>query len=156
LAVHHIGIVVDDIDRAKEVYEKAFGLKIKGRYRVDEFHAECAFIPVGNTYMEFVRPLANDGLKKFLDKHGSGTLHHICYIVENIEEGWKYLKEKGLRSVTGEPQSTCTFEKAMFFHPKDTGNVLIEFVTKAVCRLPSPNPAKNIAKEEENVHVESA
>ena len=132
LAVHHIGIVVNDIDRAKEVYEMAFGLKIKGRYRVDEFNAECAFILVGNMYIELVEPLANDGLKKFLDKRGSGTLHHICYIVENIEEGWKYLKEKGLRSVTGEPRSTCTFEKAMFFHPKDTGNVLIEFVTKAV------------------------
>ena len=139
LAVHHIGIVVDDIDRAKEVYEKAFGLKIKGRDLVDEFNAECAFIPVGNTYMEFVKPLADDGLKKFLDKHGSGTLHHICYIVETIEEGSKYIKEKGLRSVTGEPQSTCPFERAMFFHPKDTGNVLIEFVTKAVCPLPPPS-----------------
>jgi methylmalonyl-CoA/ethylmalonyl-CoA epimerase len=75
-------------------------------------------------------------LKKFLDRHGSGTLHHICYIVDDIEEGWKYLNEKGLRTVTGEPRSTCTFGKAMFFHPKDTGNVLIEFVTKAACSLP--------------------
>ena len=30
LQVHHIGIVVDDIDRAKEVYEKWFGLKSRG------------------------------------------------------------------------------------------------------------------------------
>jgi hypothetical protein len=72
----------EDVDRAKEVYEKAFGLKIRGRYVVDEFKAECAFILVGNVYIELVRPLADDGLKKFLDKRGSGTLHHICYIVE--------------------------------------------------------------------------
>ena len=137
LQIHHIGIVVDDIDRAKAVYEKWFGLSVKGRYRVGEFMAECAFIRAGNTYIELVKPLAEDGLKKFLDKHGSGTLHHICYIVDDLEEGWKYLKEKGLRSITGEPRSTCTFEKAMFFHPKDTGNVLIEFVTKAACPLPS-------------------
>ena len=136
LQIHHIGIVVDDIDRAKAVYEKWFGLNVKGRYLVGEFNAECAFIRAGNTYIELVKPLAEDGLKKFLDKHGSGTLHHICYIVDDMEEGWKYLKEKGLRSVTGEPRSTCTFEKAMFFHPKDTGNVLIEFVTKAACPLP--------------------
>ncbi|MCX5911769.1 MAG: VOC family protein [Deltaproteobacteria bacterium] len=135
LQIHHIGIVVDDIDRAKAVYEKLFGLNVKGRYRVGEFKSECAFIWAGNTYIELVKPLAEDGLKKFLDKHGSGTLHHICYIVDDMEEGWKYLKEKGLRSVTGEPRPTCTFEKAMFFHPKDTGNVLIEFVTKAVCPL---------------------
>ncbi len=137
LQIHHIGIVVDDIDRAKAVYEKWFGLNVKGRYRVGEFNAECAFIRAGNTYIELVKPLAEDGLKKFLDKHGSGTLHHICYIVDDLEEGWKYLKEKGLRSITGEPRSTCTFDKAMFFHPKDTGNVLIEFVTKAACPLPS-------------------
>jgi methylmalonyl-CoA/ethylmalonyl-CoA epimerase len=136
LQIHHIGIVVDDVDRAKEVYEKVFGLSLKGRYRVEEFQAECAFIPVGNTYIELVKPLAEDGLKKFLDRHGSGTLHHICYIVDDLEEGWKYLKEKGLRSVTGDPRPTCTFEKAMFFHPKDTGNVLIEFVCKAACALP--------------------
>ena len=136
LEIHHIGIVVDDIDRAKQVYEKVFGLKIRGRYVVDEFHAECAFIPAGNTYIELVKPLAEDGLKKFLDKHGSGTLHHICYIIEDMETGWRLMREKGLRSVTGEPKATPTFGKAMFFHPKDTGNVLIEFVTKAACPLP--------------------
>jgi methylmalonyl-CoA/ethylmalonyl-CoA epimerase len=136
LAVHHVGIVVDDIDQAKEVYERLFGLRIRGRYVVDEFKSECAFIPAGNVYIELVKPMADDGLMKFLKKNGSGTLHHICYIVENIEEGWKYLKEQGLRSVTGEPRSTCTFEKAMFFHPKDTGGVLVEFVTRAVCPLP--------------------
>ncbi len=137
LQVHHIGIVVDDIDKAKEVYEKIFGLEITGRKMVNEFNAECAFIPVGNTYIELVKPTANDGLAKFLEKHGSGTLHHICYIVDDMEEGWKHFQEKGLRSVTGEPRSTPTFGKAMFFHPKDTGNVLIEFVTKAACPLPS-------------------
>jgi methylmalonyl-CoA/ethylmalonyl-CoA epimerase len=137
LKIHHIGIVVDDIDRAKQAYENPFGLKIRGRYVVEEFQAECAFIPLGNTYIELVKPLAEDGLKKFLTRHGSGTLHHICYIVDDMEKAWKYLQEKGLRSVTGEPRYTCTFEKAMFFHPKDTGNVLIEFVTRAVCPLPS-------------------
>jgi len=135
LQIHHVGIVVEDIDRAKEVYEKAFGLNLKGRYVVKEFQAECAFLLAGNTYIELVKPLAAGGLKKFLDRHGSGTLHHICYIVDDIEAAWKYLRILGLRSVTGEPRSTCNFEKAMFFHPKDTGNVLIEFVTKAACPL---------------------
>jgi methylmalonyl-CoA/ethylmalonyl-CoA epimerase len=137
LQVHHIGIVVDNIDRAKEVYEKIFGMKLQARYQVEEFQADCAFYQAGNTYIELISPMAEDGLKKFLDRHGSGTLHHICYIVDDMEQGWKELREKGLRSVTGEPQTTCNFGKAMFFHPKDTGNVLIEFVTRsAACPLP--------------------
>ena len=64
-------------------------------------------------------------------------INHVAVVVDDMEKAWKYLQEKGLRSVTGEPRHTCTFEKAMFFHPKDTGNVLIEFVTQAVCPLPS-------------------
>jgi methylmalonyl-CoA/ethylmalonyl-CoA epimerase len=134
MEVHHIGIVVDDIDQAKGVYEEMFGLEITGRFM---FNAECAFIPVGNTYLELVRPTADDGLKKFLEKHGSGKLHHICYIVDDMEEAWEYFQKKGLRSVTGEPKYTPSFEKVMFFHPKDTGNVLIELGTRAACPLPT-------------------
>lgn len=137
MKMHHVGIVVEDIDRAKELYEKLFGFEMAGRYFVDEFNADCAFIPVGNTYLELVEPKADDGLKKFLKKHGSGTLHHICYVVDDIEEAWKVFQEKGVRSVTGDPQYTCTFEKAMFFHPKDTGNTLVELVTRATCPLPT-------------------
>jgi hypothetical protein len=77
-----------------------------------------------------------DSQWKKLDRHGSGILHHICYIVDYLEEAWKYFKEKGLRSVTGKPRSTCTLEKAMFLLPKDAGNVVIEFVTRAVCLPP--------------------
>lgn len=137
MQVHHIGIVVDDIDRAKRVYEEIFGFEITLRKMVDEFKAECAFILAGNIYLELVKPTADDGLKRFLEKHGSGALHHICYIVDDIEQGCKHFRDKGLRSVTGEPRPLPTFGKAMFFHPKDTGNVLVELVTEAACPLPS-------------------
>ena len=136
MQIHHIGIVVDDIDQAKKVYENIFGWEITLRKMVDEFNAECAFIPAGNIYLELVKPTANDGLKRFLEKHGSGSLHHICYIVDDMKQGWNYFQEKGVRSVTGEPRSIPTFGKAMFFHPKDTGKVLVEFVTEAACPLP--------------------
>lgn len=139
MKVHHIGIVVDDIDKAKRVYEKTFEFEIAGRYMVHEFNADCAFIPVGNIYIELVEPAADDGLKRFLETHGSGTLHHICYIVDDIEATWKKFQDKGIRSTTGEPKITPTFERAMFFHPKDTGNILIELVSNATCPLPDAN-----------------
>jgi hypothetical protein len=41
MKMHHVGIVVDDIDRAKEVYEKVFGFEVAGRYMVNEFNADC-------------------------------------------------------------------------------------------------------------------
>ncbi len=93
-------------------------------------------LPVNNVYIELVKPLADDGLGKFLAKHGSGTLHHICYIVDNMEEAVEYfIDEKGLEIIGGIRHIPC-FEKALFFHHGGTGNVLIELVSGAVCPLP--------------------
>lgn len=141
LNVHHIGIVVDDLDKGKEVYEAAFSMKEQARFTVDAFKAEVCFLPVNNTYIELVKPLSEDGLGHFLKKHGSGTLHHICYIVDDMAEAFRYFtEEKGLRSVTGAPQCVPCFREALFFHPKDTGNVLIELVSGASCPLPDGVP----------------
>nr|HID59709.1 methylmalonyl-CoA epimerase [Desulfobacterales bacterium] len=133
--VHHIGIVVEDIDEAKKTYEEVFGLEVVNVFDVEAFSAKVAFLPVKNTYIELVQPTnPEDGLGKFL-KRGGG-MHHICYEVEDIDAAMEELKKKNVRSVTGEPQHTPCFEKVLFLHPKDTGNVLIEVVEKATCKLP--------------------
>ncbi|MGA2403012.1 MAG: methylmalonyl-CoA epimerase [Syntrophobacteraceae bacterium] len=133
--VHHIGIVVEDIEKAKKPYEEIFGLEIEAVLDVEAFGAKVAFLRLKNTYIELVQPTnSEDGLGKFLQR--GGGMHHICYEVENIDEVFEKLKSKNIRSVTGEPQYTPCFEKALFLHPKDTGNVLIELVEKATCKLP--------------------
>jgi len=133
--VHHIGVVVEDIDAAKKPYEDIFGLRIQEVFDVEPFAARVAFLPVANTYIELVQPLnPEDGLGKFLQR--GGGMHHICYEVEDIDAVYRNLLEKKVRSVTGAPQCTPCFEKAFFLHPKDTGNVLIEVVAKATCKLP--------------------
>lgn len=137
LDVHHIGIVVSDIEEEKKKYENAFDLTEAGRFVVEAFKAEVCFLPLHNSYIELVKPLADDGLGRFLQKHGSGTLHHICYLVDDMEEAVRYFTaEKGLQIVGGVPQNTPCFEQALFFYPKDTGNVLIELVSGAACPLP--------------------
>ena len=136
--VHHIGIVVEDIDAAKKPYEDVFGLQIQEVFDVEPFAARVAFMPVANTYIELVQPVnPDDGLGKFLKR--SGGMHHICYEVENIDEVYERLKQQNVRSVTGDPQCTKCFEKVFFLHPKDTGNVLVEIVEKATCKLPGCN-----------------
>lgn len=137
IKIHHIGVVVDDIDRAKQFYNDTLQVQEAGRYLVEAFNAEVCFMPMGNTYVELVRPTRQDGLGRFLEKRGSGTLHHICYIVDDMDEAFRYFtEEKGLRPTTGDPQPVPCFEKAVFFHPKDTDGVLIELVSGATCPLP--------------------
>ncbi|MBC8394676.1 MAG: VOC family protein [Deltaproteobacteria bacterium] len=135
LEVHHIGIVVDDIETAKKPYEDVFGLEVVEVFDVEPFAAKVAFLPVKNTYIELVQPTdPDDGLGKFLER--GGGMHHICYEVEDLDAVYENLTKQNIRSVTGAPQCTPCFEKALFLHPKDTGNVLIEVVEKAACKLP--------------------
>ncbi len=137
LDVHHIGMVVEDIGRYKDMYEGLFGLEEKGRYIVTAFNAECSFLLGNNIYLELVKPLAEDGLARFLRKHGSGTLHHICYVVDDLDAAVRdFTEKKGLRSLSETPRNIPSFEKAIFFHPKDTGNLLIELVSGPACPLP--------------------
>tara|TARA_Y100000031_G_scaffold50033_1_gene57389 strand:- start:1466 stop:1726 length:261 start_codon:yes stop_codon:yes gene_type:complete len=75
-----------------------------------------------------------DELGLFL-KGGRG-IHHICYKVEDLDTIYQQLKKKNIRAVSGGIQRTPCFEKTLFLHPKDTGNVLIEVVEKATCKLP--------------------
>lgn len=136
--VHHVGIVVEDIDAAAKTYETIFGIRVARTFDVEVFCARVAFLPVENTYIELVQPTnPEDGLGRFLRR--GGGMHHICYEVADIHGVWNTLKKKNIRSVTGAPRYTPCFEKAMFLHPKDTGNVLVEIVEKAACKLPGCN-----------------
>jgi methylmalonyl-CoA/ethylmalonyl-CoA epimerase len=134
LKVHHIGIVVEDIDKAKRPYETVLGMEVIQVYDVEAFAAKVAFLPVKNTYIELVQPTnPEDGLGRFLQK--GGGIHHICYEVGNINTVIKQMKVKKVRLI-GEAKWTPCFEKTLFLHPKDTGNVLVELVEKASCPLP--------------------
>lgn len=136
LKVHHIGIVVDDIDKAKKPYETVLGMEVVQVYDVDAFSAKVAFLPVNNTYIELVQPTnPEDGLGRFLQK--GGGIHHICYEVEDLDAVVKEMQAKKVRLIPNEPKWTPCFEKTLFLHPKDTGNVLVELVEKASCPLPA-------------------
>ena len=105
LDVHHIGIVVKDIDEAKKPYEEVFGLKVDAKFNVDVFSAKVAFLPLNNTYLELVEPTnPEDGLSKFLK--GGGGIHHICYEVEDLDTIYQQLKKKNIRDVSGGIQCT--------------------------------------------------
>ena len=133
--VHHIGIVVEDIEKAKKPYQEVFGMEVKDAFGVEAFSAKVAFMQVKNTYIELVEPTnPEDGLSKFL-KRGGG-MHHICYEVADLGATLEELEKQNVRSVGGGVQWTPCFEKTLFLHPKDTGGVLIELVEKATCKLP--------------------
>lgn len=127
--IDHVAICVADVDAAKAVWERAFGLRGTVRESVASQKTDALLMPLteGGADIELIAPQGNEGLEKFLSKRGPG-LHHVAIEVEGIEETLSLLKGLGVRLIDETPRSGARGHKVAFIHPSATGGVLIELV----------------------------
>ena len=128
--VDHIGIVVEDLDKAMKVYSEGLGLKVKLVEESEEFKVRIAFMPVGEVLIELIEPVGPGMAQDFLEERGGG-LHHICYRVTDIDKSLeefgksKVLKLRDKRSRPGGAGS-----KVAFLDPESMFNVETELVER--------------------------
>lgn len=126
MKLHHIGIAVQDLERALETY-RALGLEVTGQEEVPEQGVRLAFLPVGQARLELLQPLRGDSpVARFLESRGEG-LHHICLEVEDIEEALARAGRAGLRLVDERPRAGAHGARVAFLHPRTLHGVLLEF-----------------------------
>jgi methylmalonyl-CoA/ethylmalonyl-CoA epimerase len=124
--IDHIAIAVLDLDQSLGFWEKALGLHVHQVRNVPEQAVDIAFLPVGASEVELVKPLAEDsGIAKWLAKRGPG-IHHICFEVDDIRQTLSDLATHGMELIDKEPRTGADGKLYAFVHPKSTGGVLIE------------------------------
>ncbi len=124
--IHHVAMVVDDLDKSLLFWRDALGLKLTDLREVREEISTVAFLPTGEAEIELVKPTSTDsGIARFLASRGPG-LHHICLEVDDLAEMLKKMKEKGVRLINEEPRSNPDGRRYAFIHPESTGGVLVE------------------------------
>jgi len=80
----------------------------------------------GGTAIELLEPLGeNSPISKFLEKRGEG-IHHVCFIVDDIEAAIERLRSEGIDLIDNEPRIGAYNAKVAFIHPKAMNGVLIE------------------------------
>lgn len=129
--INHIGIVVADIDSALTFWRDTLGLELDHIEDIPSQKAMVAFLPLGDTDVELVKPTSEDsGVAKFLAERGGG-MHHLCFEVDDIEAKMAELKSKGVRLINETP-IILEGRKAAFIHPKSANGVMVELyqVTK--------------------------
>jgi len=126
LKIDHLGIAVNSIEDGKNFWTDALGLEFEGSETVEEQKVTTAFFPVGESEVELLESTAPDGpIAKFLEKKGPG-IHHVAFLVENVEEALAELKEKGIRLIDEKPRMGAGGAKIAFLHPKATNGILVE------------------------------
>jgi len=123
--LNHVAIAVNDVDGSLGFWRDAMGLAVDHIEDVPSQKAVVAFIPVGDSEVELVKPTSEDtGVAKFLAERGGG-MHHLCFEVDDIDAMLVQLKEKGVRLINETPQ-VLPGRKMAFVHPKSTGGVLVK------------------------------
>ena len=126
IRVHHLAVVVADLDRALQFWRDVLGLQVSHIEDVPEQASQVAFLPAGDAEIELVRPTSSDsGVARYLAKRGAG-MHHICLSVPDLRASLQQLAAHSVRMISPEPMAGSDGRQYAFVHPESTGGVLLE------------------------------
>lgn len=129
--IDHIGVAVEDIDAAIELYRDSFGMELAHRETVESQGVEAVLLDVGDGHVELLVPLGPDTpVGKYMAKNGAG-LHHVAYAVDDIDAALEKIAAAGVQLIDSEPRVGIRDSRVAFLHPRSTGGVLTEIVEPA-------------------------
>jgi methylmalonyl-CoA/ethylmalonyl-CoA epimerase len=128
--LHHVGIVVADIDAAVERYA-ALGFAGGERFEMTEQGVIAVTCRAGPGYVELIQPTDPDGaIARFMAKRGEGV-HHVAYRVSDLQETLDRLAAAGIRLIDETPRRGAHGWRIAFIHPESCNGVLTELVEAA-------------------------
>ncbi len=120
--IHHVAIMVRDLEKAGKLYSDLFGMEFSGPHEQKALDVRFLSSPLG---INLVTPLTADGPSaRTLERRGEG-LSMLILNVANIEEAIANVESHGVRLVGREERPSA---KTATFHPKDLYGVLIELM----------------------------
>ena len=131
--IDHVGIACRDLNKAMELYQATFGLKVVTVETHEAQGVREAMLAVTEGalepgYIQLLEPLGPDTpVGKFLARRGEG-IHHIGYGVADIGAALSALGATGIRLIDERPRHGSMGASIAFLHPADLGGVLTELV----------------------------
>ena len=100
--VHHVGIIVPNLDDAMDLFQNKLHLKLLRRETIASSNMELAIFAAGATHVELMQPTKPEGnLQAFLDKHGAG-IQHVSFAVHDLDGETPGMLASGLQFSQGE------------------------------------------------------
>lgn len=124
--IHHIGIVVANLEEAYRFWRDTLGLEFTKSATIQEQGVKAALLKVGDSEIELLEPLSPDnGVGRFLARKGGG-LHHLCFETDDVAAELDNARAKGLPLIDQRPRKGLA-GMICFLHPKATRGVLVEY-----------------------------
>jgi methylmalonyl-CoA/ethylmalonyl-CoA epimerase len=127
--IHHLGVAVEDLDRALSTYERLFGARVERRETVSDQGVEAASLRIGSDRVELLAALGADTpVGRFLAKRGPG-MHHVAFEVEDVATALDELTAEGAELIDEAPRQGLFGLEVAFVHPDAVHGVLAEIVS---------------------------
>jgi methylmalonyl-CoA epimerase len=125
--VHHVAVVVRDLDAALAFYRDTLGMPLELVLPVPSDQVRIGFLTVGESRIELVEPTSEDtGVARFLASRGEG-FHHVCFEVPDVAATLARLADAGIELIDRAPRAGADGPVA-FIHPRSAHGVLVELV----------------------------
>jgi methylmalonyl-CoA/ethylmalonyl-CoA epimerase len=124
--IHHVGIVVRDIETAYAFYRDTLGLPVHKQDILPDQGVKAALLTIGASEIELLEPIdTQSGVARFLERRGEG-LHHLCFETDDVTHELETAKAKGITVIDQHPRPGLA-GMICFLHPKSNHGVLIEY-----------------------------
>jgi methylmalonyl-CoA epimerase len=125
--VHHVAVVVRDIDESLRFWRDLLGLEVELVLPIEHDRVTIAFLGVGESKIELVQPTDDTtGVARFLANKGEG-FHHVCFEVDDIAAALTRLALDGIELIDTAPRMGAEGPVA-FLHPRSCHGVLVELI----------------------------
>ena len=126
MKLDHIGIAVEDLEKAITLYRDVLGMEVSEPEDLPERKLRISFVDVGGAKVELLCPTdPESAVGKFLQKKGPG-IHHLCYEVPDVAKQLVELKAKGVKLIDEAPRPGAHHTLVAFLHPAAAMGVLVE------------------------------
>ncbi len=120
--IHHVSIMVKDLEKAGKLYSKLFGIEFEGPFEQKDLDVRFLSSSVG---LNIASPLTPDGpVARALEKRGEG-LSMLIFNVQNLDKAIKEMDSHKIRMVARADRPTA---RVASFHPKDLHGVMVELM----------------------------
>ena len=126
--VHHVGLVVRQLEAGLAFWQDLLGLRVSKQATVRDQGVRAALLPIGRSEIELLEPIdSSGGVAKFLAKRGEG-LHHVCFETADVDAELAAARAQAFPLIDEKPRAGLA-GMICFLHPKGTRGVLVEFAT---------------------------
>ena len=124
--IHHIGVVVPDLEEGLKFWRDTLGLEFIKSATILDQGVKAALLNAGGSEIELLEPLNPDGgVGKFLARRGGG-LHHVCFESDGVDADLEAARAKSIPLIDQKPRKGLA-GMICFLHPKATRGVLVEY-----------------------------